>query len=356
MNTRQLVLSATLLSAAAHEGCASSSESRHQAVESTQRKIVDCSRLWDEFTNSPGARPQESRNEPKDDPDAFAKWTMARETCNGMWGSEQDATVRDHLLAVEERAQSRCSVAVERAKSPLREKTEASSAAVALSRREEAAEAWSEATRRCRKTSILVPSASFLADIGAQTKQAEEALTNLRKDQCAASLEQLRAMSVKTGSSTISYGSPRDAFVTAKTTCDEEGAKKSLLELEPQIKQLEAAAQRTRQAKEAEAGRCGGGYFLQFVASIMFQGFDPSRSKGCVLLVQAAPLINRTRDGWIMVGGIQEETIGAFRSTDPLMNGTMIQDRRVVFLGMETFTKVNGTVASTPSFRLLPRD
>lgn len=100
-----------------------------------------------------------------------------------------------------------------------------------------------------------------------------------------------------------------------------------------------------------EQSRCAGGNFLLFAAKIRYQGFDPSRSRGCVLVIQAATVLNATADGWTIVGG--SEPLGAIRAKRLFVNGGLILNRRVVYLRMAQFRSVIGTVGALPTFRML---
>jgi hypothetical protein len=100
-------------------------------------------------------------------------------------------------------------------------------------------------------------------------------------------------------------------------------------------------------ARERERQRCGGGEITGFVMLMRVGNLDASKAVGCTLDVYVVRIVNNTRDGWVIV-----EPAAAIRS-QPLPNGSVMQNKRVRFLGMKAFTMVDGTVNAIPTFALI---
>jgi hypothetical protein len=127
------------------------------------------------------------------------------------------------------------------------------------------------------------------------------------------------------------------------SSSDEQSYQTAIVELQ----RRREASKAIEDARERERQRCGGGELTGFVMLMRVGNVDASKAIGCTLAIYLVRVVNNTGDGWVIV-----EPTAAIRS-QPLPNGSVMQNKRVRFLGMRAFNMVDGTVNAIPTFALI---
>lgn len=114
-----------------------------------------------------------------------------------------------------------------------------------------------------------------------------------------------------------------------------------------------AASTPSAPRKPLRGGReCGGTSVLQLIIALRYPGTTTTPMPGvCLYDVPFASVVNTTSDGWTMVQ-FGEDLGAAFRTQRHYVDGALIRNRTATFLGLESFTLVNGANATLPAFQL----
>lgn len=264
-------------------------------------------------------------------------WEKARSTCRLQWSTARKVEYEAAQHAIEgnsaARARSRCYASFDAARGF---GVNSGSDAVTAERAEDA---WSTARTMC--------SDSWSAGY---EEVYQSAHTTIEKVRCAKSL-----VGARDAIHTADANAATTEVASAHEHCHAPKQQAELALLDKKATELMTAHKR-RVAKMEEANlseqeRCGDGEMVRFILNIR-TGFNPARSKGCAFRVAGMVVLSTTADGWSIVGA-PPQPLAAMRSVEPLMNGAIVLNRQARFLGMESFTTVEGTVSVLPTFALL---